>query len=156
MYKYLRILVVFVSLLVVSQGSVLGQENPINVLPSKGAGIKEVCSLIKDNIKRGVDEKAVTKTNIQLGHNVCYVVKCAIDGGGDLKLIIAGAVEAGVTSDVVTKCGVEAGADPLIVAQILQNLGEGLGYSQPGDEFVPMAPAPSGNTAGRFVSPSHF
>jgi hypothetical protein len=122
----------------------------------KGDG-SGVCSLIKDNIHRGVDTKAVTKTNIKLGNEVCYVVKCAIDGGGQLRLIIAGAVEAGSTPDVVSRCCVDAGADPDQVAGVLESLGEGFGYSSPGEGFVPMDTRTVGTTTGtRFVSPSTF
>ncbi len=135
-----------VSFLAFAHGSVLAQESPKS----------EVCSLIKDNLKRGVDAKAVIKTNIQLGNNVCYVVKCAIDGGGELELIIAGAMEAGSTPDVVTKCCVDAGADPALIAQIFRNLGEGLGYSPLGDEMVPMDQAKTGSPTGRSISPSSF
>jgi hypothetical protein len=156
MSKYLLILPIFVSLLAFSSGSVLAQESPNDILSAKGSGDKEVCVLIKDNLKRGVDAKAVTKTNIQLGHNVCYVVKCAIEGGGELKLIITGALEAGSTSDVVTRCCVDAGAEPGMIAQILQSVGEGLGYSPPGDEMIPMDPALRGTTGGRSISPSSF
>jgi hypothetical protein len=146
----------FVSLLVFSPGSGLAQESQKDILSGKDSDNKEVCVLIKDNLKRGVDAKGVTKTNIQLGHNVCYVVKCAIEGGGELKLIITGALEAGSTSDVVTKCCVDAGADPGMIAQIVQSVGEGLGYSTPGDEMTPIDPVAAGTTGGRFISPSSF
>ncbi len=136
--------------------SVFGAENRVNLLPGMNSGDNETCRLIKDNISRGVDAKSVTKTNIQLGRNACYVIKCAIEGGGSLRSVIAGAMEAGTTADVVTKCCVDAGAEPGMIAQILQSEGEGLGYSPPGDEMIPMAPAPRGISAGRFISPSSF
>ncbi len=131
-------------------------DSPKDTLLGAKSKEKEVCGLIKDNLQRGVDAKAVTKTNIRLGNEVCYVVRCAIDGGGELKLIITGAVEAGATPDVVSKCCVEAGAEPAKIAEVLQGMGEGLGYSPPGD-FVPMdTAAVGGNTGTRFVSPSSF
>jgi hypothetical protein len=157
MGKYILILLlVFISIPAFSPGSVVAQENPMNVLPGTDTGSKEACDLIKDNLKRGVDAKAVTKTNIQLGQNVCYVIKCAIDGGGELSAVIAGAVEAGSTADVVTKCCMDAGADPAKIARIFQNLGEGLGYSPPEGELVPMTPVMIQTPAGRSISPSAF
>jgi len=156
MDKHFLILFALVLSLAFSPGSALAQESQKDIFFGKDSGNKEVCVLIKDNLKRGVDAKSVTKTNIQLGNNVCFVIKCAIDGGGELRLIITGAIEAGSTADVVTKCSVDAGADPGTIAQILQSVGEGLGYSPPGDEMVPMDPAPRGTTTGRFISPSAF
>ncbi len=156
MSKHVLMLPVFVSLLVFSPGSVFAQESQKDILSGKDSGSKEVCVLIKDNLKRGVDAKAVTKTNIQLGHNVCYVVKCAIEGGGELKLIITGALEAGSTSDVVSKCCVDAGAEPGMIAQILESVGEGLGYSPLGDEMIPMDPVSTGTKGGSSISPSSF
>jgi hypothetical protein len=147
---------VFLLYLACSAGSVAGAENSSDGLSGKDAREKELCTLIKDNLKRGVDAKSVTKTNVQLGHSVCHVIRCAIDGGGELRLIITGAVEAGSTPDVVTRCCVDAGAEPGTIAKILQSLGEGLGYSPPGDELVPVDPVPTGTAAGRFISPSAF
>ena len=147
---------VFLLSLVCSAGSVFGAENSNGFLSGKHSGDNDVCRLIKDNITKGVDAKAVTKTNIQLGQNVCYVIKCAIEGGGELRLVIAGAIEAGSTADVITKCSVDAGADPGAIAQILQSVVEGLGYSPLGDEFVPADPVPVRTTEGRFISPSAF
>ena len=132
-------------------------ESPYDALPGEKGKGGEVCSLIKDNLQRGVDAKSVTKTNIRLGNDVCYVIKCAIDGGGELNLIITGAVEAGATPDVVSRCCVDAGAEPAKIAEVLQSMGEGTGYSHPGDQFVPMDTATVGrNTGTRFVSPSSF
>ena len=124
------------------------------VKATSGAG---VCSLIQDNLKRGVDAKAVTKVNIRLGNEVCEVIKCAIDGGGSLSLILAGAVEAGSTPDVLSRCAVSAGADPSEVAQILQDLGKRLGYASQEDNIVPIdtSTIPE-NTGSRSVSPSSF
>ncbi len=151
-----RTLILFASLLALFSAATISHAAESALSAEKG-GKKEVCSLIKDNLQRGVDAKSVTKTNIQLGNEVCYVVHCAIDGGGELKLVITGAVEAGATADVVSRCCVDAGAEPARVAEALQSIGEGLGYSQPGDAFVPMATATVGRSTGtRFVSPSSF
>jgi hypothetical protein len=153
-----RVVILFViSLSLTLAGSVFAADLQKDIpLAKKGEG-NEVCNLIKDNLQRGVDAKAVTKTNIKLGNEVCYVIKCAIDGGGDLRLVITGAVEAGSTPDVVSRCSVDAGADPARVAGVLQSLGEGLGYSSPADNFVPMDTRTVGTTTGTtFVSPSSF
>ncbi len=153
-----RLVITFICLLffVCFSASVFGAEARGDLFSGINSGDNEVCRLIKDNISRGVDAKSVTKTNIQLGHNACYVIKCAIDGGGLLRMVITGAMEAGTTSDVITKCCVYAGAEPGMIAQILQSEGEGLGYSPPADELIPMAPAPRGTTPRRFISPSSF
>jgi len=156
MMNRLVIPLVFFLSLACSAGSVFGAENSNGFLSGINSGDGETCRLIKDNITRGVDAKSVTKTNIQLGRNACYVIKCAIDGGGALRLVIAGAMAAGTTADVVTKCCADAGAEPGVIAQILQSAGEALGYSPPRDEMIPMAPAPRGTAAGRFISPSAF
>ncbi len=156
MSKYVLILFIFALSLMLLPYGVAAQENPKNVMAGKDDGSKEVCNLIKDNLKRGVDAKAVTKTNIQLGQNVCYVIRCAIEGGGELRPVIMGAMEAGSTSDVVSKCCVDAGAQPGDIAQILQGAGEGLGYSPPGDEMIPMSAVSVGAPAGRSISPSSF
>lgn len=153
MGKYPLIFLFFVLFLTYSAGSVYAQEY---LLTDKDAGAKEACSLIKDNLQRGVDAKAVTKDNIQLGNNACYVIKCVIDGGGELKSVISGAMEAGCTTDVVTKCCMDAGVEPGMIAQIFQSTGRGLEYSLPMDELIPFNPAPRGNSAGRFISPSSF
>ncbi|MDA8239683.1 MAG: hypothetical protein M0Z67_04830 [Nitrospiraceae bacterium] len=154
-----RLFISFTFILVLFSAAtfVSAADSPKDTLLGHNGKEKEVCGLIKDNLQRGVGAKAVTKTNIRLGNEVCYVVRCAIDGGGELKLIIAGAVEAGATPDVVSKCCVEAGAEPAKIAEVLQGMGEGLGYSLPGDQFVPMDTATVGRNAGtRFVSPSSF
>jgi hypothetical protein len=146
-----------IALSVMISGSLLAAEPPKDISLGEKGGGSEVCSLIKDNLQRGVDAKAVTKTNIRLGNEVCYVVKCAIDGGGELKLIVAGAVEAGSTPDVVSRCCVDAGADPAKIAEVLQGMGQGLGYSLPGEQLVPMdASVVGSNTGTRLVSPSSF
>ncbi len=132
-------------------------EYQYGALPGEKGKGGEVCSLIKDNLRRGVDAKAVTKTNIRLGNDVCYVIKCAIDGGGELRLIISGAAEAGATPDVVSRCCVDAGAEPAKIAEALQNLGDDPPYSPTVDPFVPMDSVKVGrNTGTRFVSPSSF
>ncbi len=82
---------------------------------------KDLCGLIKSNLKRGVDAKALVKTNIQLGNRVCNVIKCSIDGGADLGRVVAGAVEAGSTSDVISRCLVEAGVKVEAIEQVLQS-----------------------------------
>jgi len=156
MINRLYIPFVFLLCLACSAGSAFGAENSSDLLSGKNSGDGETCRLIKDNITRGVDAKSVTKTNIQLGHNVCYVVKCAIDGGGELSLIVMGAVEAGSTPDVVSRCCTDAGAEPWKIAQILENMGEGFGYSSPKADFIPIDPFPARTTARRFISPSAF
>lgn len=146
---------------------VFAEENLRDILSGKEGCDRvvcdDICALIKNNLKRGVDAKAVTRTSIQLGHSVCQVIGCAIDGGGELRLIIGGAVEAGSTPDVVSRCSVDAGAKPGSVAQILQSLGEDLGYTPPGEELVapggeliPVDSVPTGPTGGRVISPSSF
>lgn len=151
--------------LLVMFGSALPVEdkNPRNVDLHEG---EKVCSVIKASVQKGDEIKKIVKTGIEMGYNACYVVKCAISGGGDLNQIIAGAVEAGATPDVVSRCAIDAGAEATEVVRSLVRAGttslcyfqpvSGLGYSPPPDELVPMDPAPKGNTAGSFLSPSSF
>ncbi len=154
-----RLVISFTLLLAVFYSAAVASaaEHGYGALPGEKGKGGEVCSLIKDNLRRGVDAKAVTKTNIRLGNDVCYVVKCAIDGGGKLSLIISGAVEAGATPDVVSRCCVDAGAEPAKIAEVLQNLGDDPPSSSAADQFVPMDSVTVGrNTGTRFVSPSSF
>lgn len=150
---------------------VFAEENLRDILSGKEGCDRvvcdDICALIKNNLKRGVDAKAVIRTSIQIGHSVCQVIRCAIDGGGELRLIIAGAVEAGSTPDVVSRCSVDAGAKTGAVAQILKSLGESPPGEvlvtvpveelvPPGEELVPVDSVPTGPPGGRVISPSSF
>lgn len=121
----------------------------------------DMCELIKNDLRRGVDAKTVTKTNILVGNNFCLVVKCVIDGGGRLDLLIAGAVEAGSTPDVISRCCISAGAKPGSVAQALLSVGEPVSSTAVGDnssavQLVPSDAVPPGDPQGGTISPSSF
>ena len=121
----------------------------------------DICELMKNDIRRGIDPKAVTKANIVLGNNVCFVITCVIDGGADLKRLVAGAVEAGGTPDVISRCCTSAGVKPSSVAQAFQSAGETAGPATPGEapspvEVVPSDTTPTEPPAGKVISPSSF
>ncbi len=139
-------------------GLTFAEENLRDILTGKYSGEKDVCSTVKQAIKRGVDAQEVTKTGIAMGNRACYVIKCAIDGGGELKKVVAGAVDAGTTSDVISRCAIDAVVDPEQVAQILESLGLlGPGYWPPEADRMPVeAGWASRMGAGRHISPSSF
>lgn len=156
--RFCLLLIISLSLLL-SVNPVFSEENLNDILSRRNIEEKEICNIIKTNLKKGIDAQEVTRTSIEMGNKVCYVVKCAIDGGGDLRQIIAGAMEAGATSDVVSRCAVDAGAEPELIAQIFESLGVlGLGYSPLLEEgLIPIeAGLPGGTTGGGTISPSSF
>jgi hypothetical protein len=96
-----------------------------------------VCSLVQQDLDRGVRVRSVVKTSIQMGYNACMVVKCALSAGGDPKEVIGGAIDAGTPSDVVARCSLNAGAGLGEVLADLRSAGtnacyvQPLGYSEP-------------------------
>jgi hypothetical protein len=115
---------------------------------------KDICPVVKKNIREGLNTKEITKSCIQLGHDACLVVRCAIEADGNLEQIITGAIEAGTTTDVCARCAMIAGADPKAIASILQT---GLGYSPlPGGGLTPIDSNLPGDNAGEVMSSSHF
>jgi len=143
-------------------GVVCAEENPKDLVSARQvcdrAVCDDICELIKNDLKRGVDAKAVTKANILLGNNVCFVIKCVIDGDGELKALIAGAVEAGSTPDVVSRCCLNAGVNAAAVAQALKVAKEPAGQtdSQTPADIVPTDPKPTPDSGNSLVSPSSF
>jgi hypothetical protein len=115
----------------------------------------DICPVVKNAIRSGLDTKEVTKTCIEMGHDACLVVRCAVEARGNLEQIITGATEAGATSDVCSRCAMNAGADPKEIARILET---GLGYSPvAGGGLTPVEiNLPGGNTGGGTISSSHF
>ncbi|MCK7514160.1 MAG: hypothetical protein MZV70_65870 [Desulfobacterales bacterium] len=117
---------------------------------------------MKNDLRRGIDAKAVTKANILLGNNVCFVITCVIDGGADLKRLVAGAVEAGGTPDVISRCCTSAGVKPSSVAQAFQSAARACRPCNSRGGAVPRRgcpvriAAPAGPPAGKVISPSSF
>jgi hypothetical protein len=154
----MRIIYLFgftVMFLLVFNGPVMAEETVKDVITGQYSVEKDICTVVKNTIRNGMDTKEVTKTAIQMGHDACLVVRCAIEADGSLEDIINGAMEAGTTKDVCAKCAVIAGADPAVVAGLLETA---LGYSPP--LAAGIAPIelglPGGNKGGGFMSPSGF
>jgi hypothetical protein len=109
---------------------------------------KDICPVVKNNLRDGFNTKEITRFSIELGHDVCLVMRCAIEANGNLEQIITGAIEAGTTSDVTSRCAMNAGADPKAIA---------LYIPLPGDKLTPIDPSiPGGDPGGRIMSPATF
>jgi hypothetical protein len=104
----------FIIVLIVSLSLAL----PGSAVPER-EGRRSVCEVIKEFIGKGVDEKGITRTSIEMGHGVCLVVSCAVSAGGDLEKIVEGAMLAGCTSDVISRCAMSGGANPQLLAEAL-------------------------------------
>jgi len=106
---------------------------------------KDICAVVKEAIRKGINAKEVTKICIEMGHNACLVVRCAVEGKGNLEQIIIGALEAGATPDVFSRCTLDAGAEAREIARILE---------------PELSPAEiglaGGSSGGGLISPSSF
>jgi len=148
------ILCFIVALLLLVGNTVFADQPPKDPFSKKYMEAKDVCSLVKQVLREGMNAKEVTKRSIELGHEACLVIRCAVEGNGSLPLIIAGALEAGATSDVCSKCAIDAGADPKDVAQALET---GLGYTPAAAGLNPInVNVPGGEPAGGVLSSSGF
>lgn len=142
------------------------KEEKDDIATLKSLKEKEVCVFISDKIKLGANIKKYVKTSILLGYKACPLIKCAVLGGGKLDEVVAGAVEAGAAHDVISKCCMEAGVSGGELAKTFAAMGspelcfvnpEGLGYSPPGEELIPIDPTVlDRRTGGSPVSPSSF
>jgi hypothetical protein len=138
--------------LMVLNSAVAAEETVREILTKQYTTEKDICVVVKNGIKNGLDTKEVTKAAILMGHDACLVVRCAIEADGVLEQIINGALEAGTTKDVCAKCAVIAGADPIEVARIIE--------AGPAPLAVGLSPIelglPGGDTGGGFLSPKGF
>jgi len=138
--------------LLVFNSAMAAEETVRDVLAKQYNTEKDICVVVKNSIKNGLDTKEVTKAAILMGHDACLVVRCAIEADGLLEEIINGALEAGTTKDVCAKCAVIAGADPVDVARIIE--------AGPAPLAVGLSPIeiglPGGDTGGGFLSPKGF
>jgi hypothetical protein len=136
-------------------GAVFAQETLKDKLTRQYKEEKDICPVVKKNIREGLSTKEITKSCIQLGHDACLVVRCAVEADGKLEQIITGAIEAGTTSDVCARCAMNAGADPKAIAAILA---PGLGYSPlEGGGLTPIETSlPGGNKNDGVMSSSSF
>ena len=86
---------------------------------SKG---KKTCPAVKEIINRveihGFDDRTITRTFIQTGHDACTVIRCAIEGEGNLEQIIVGALDVLTPPDVVAGCAIDAKASPEEISSI--------------------------------------
>jgi len=132
-------------------------------------GKKDICTSVKESIRRGSDAKVVVRTAIELGHSACVVVQCALVAGGDPPRVLAGAIEAGARPEVVARCATDAGMDAQQVAEILTdpNLVVSICYFQPegpergkpaGARTLPREPFPqnTGQRDRQVISPFTF
>lgn len=95
----------------------------INTLISeKYSEVKKTCPVVKEIINRlevhGFDDRTITSTFIETGHDACTVIKCAIEGDGNLEKIIVGALDALTPPDVVAGCAIDAKAAPDEISSI--------------------------------------
>jgi hypothetical protein len=136
-------------------GPVFAQETLKDKLTRQYKEEKDICPVVKKNIREGLSPKEITKSCIQLGHDACLVVRCGVEANGNLEQIITGAIEAGTTSDVCSRCAMNAGADPKAIAAILET---GLGYSPVSEGgLTPIETSlPGGNKPGGVMSSSSF
>jgi hypothetical protein len=143
-----------IALSLLMSNTVFADEPLKDTFSKKYMEAKDVCSLVKQVLREGMNAKEVTKRSIELGHDACLVIRCAVEGNGSLQQIMAGALEAGATSDVCSKCAIEAGADPKDIAQALET---GLGYTPAATGLNPInVNVPGGEPAGGILSSSHF
>jgi hypothetical protein len=125
------------------QGPVFAGEDLKGLLSEKYKEEKDICKVVKQAIKDGLNAKDVTRDSIQMGHDACLVIRCGIEAKGNLGQIINGALEAGTTTDVCSRCAVDAGADPNDVQP----------YTQ---EFPAPNPIPMPEQPAKVISPSSF
>ncbi|MDI6802208.1 MAG: hypothetical protein QMD01_09205 [Thermodesulfovibrionales bacterium] len=143
--KKAMFLVFIISCFVLAQNYVFAATGTVrDIISEKYASKKDICPVIKDTIKEGINTQEIVRTSIQMGYTACYVIKCAIIGGGNIEHIIYGAIEAGVTRDVVSRCSMEAGARP-------EDILPGLGYTPPS---APLTPITINFPGGGTFSPS--
>jgi hypothetical protein len=146
------IAIMFISISVLMNSPAFAEETLKQVISDKYEKEKDICKVVKQTIKEGMNTKEITKTCIMMGHDACLVVRCAIDADASLEQIINGALEAGTTPDVCSKCAIDAGADPVAVAKILET---GLGYPPVAIGLSPIEIGlPGGNKGGGSLSPS--
>jgi hypothetical protein len=145
----------FLAMSLLAQGLVFAQESLKDVLTKEYRQEKDICPVVKNTIRSGMNTKEITKACIEMGHDACLVVRCAVQANGNLEQIMTGAIEAGATSDVCARCAMNAGADPREIARILET---GLGYSAvSGGGLTPVdISLPGGNKGGGVLSSSHF
>ncbi|MFZ5907429.1 MAG: hypothetical protein ACOYVJ_08500 [Nitrospirota bacterium] len=132
-----------------------GEQTVKDAIVKEFKDTKDICPVVKQVLKSGMDTREIVKSSIELGHDACLVVQCAIAGGGNIEQVISGALAAGATSDVCSRCAIEAGANPAEVAKALET---GLGYSPPLAAGLPTIEIglPGNARSGGVMSPSTF